>query len=507
LRFNRQSHWQYGVFTLLCVWLLASCHDANSPQVPVATVSTPNVVGMTQAAATSTLTGAKLVVGSVTMQSSTSAPVGTVISQSIAPGVIVSPGTSINLAVSSGPVSVPNVVGLTQPAATTALASAGLTVGTVTPASSATLSPGSIISQSPAAGSVTVSGSAVNLTISVGPAASYAYVAGSGAISAYSINAGGQLAPLAGSPIPIPGSGQLYETKIDPSGHFLYAVNNDLAGGVFAFSIAGGSGSLVPLNGGLPYPTGASPQSLAFDATGGFLYVLNLTDNSISSFSLDPATGALTPLTTYPITAANPNPEPRQMARAGNFLYLAEYANNSVEVFAIAGTGGLTQGVAGSPFATDSGPFSLAIDPSGSVLYTANLGATAGGSVSAFTVNSSSGVLTPASVRPLAIPVYNYISIDPQGKFLFVTEANAVAVYPITQSTGMLGAAVPGPAFAAGSFPYSVSVDLTGQFAYVANDGAASVSQFMLDSDTGVLTPMQGSPVAAGSDPVFIAIF
>ena len=46
-------------------------------------------------------------------------------------------------------VAVPNVVGLTQAAATTSITGTGLTVGTVTTASSATVQTGSVISESP----------------------------------------------------------------------------------------------------------------------------------------------------------------------------------------------------------------------------------------------------------------------------------------------------------------------------------------------------------------------
>ncbi|MGO9933024.1 MAG: beta-propeller fold lactonase family protein [Steroidobacteraceae bacterium] len=506
MSFTKHSRWQRGAYALICVGLLASCNDKEDVMPgPPPPVTTPNVVGLTQAAAATALTGAGLMLGTVAMQGSATVPTGSVISQTPASGVLVVNGSAVNLVVSSGAVAVPNVVGLTQAAAAAALAGAGLVLGPITPASSATVPAGSVISQTPAAGTITGSGSAVSVSVSVGPAASFAYVTniGDGTISAYSINPQGQLAPLAVSPIPVPGGAQLYETKIDPSGRFLYVVNADTPGGVFAFVIQG-DGSLQALNGGAPYPAGNSPQSLAFDATGKFLYVLNVADNSISAFSLD-QTGALSVLATYPIVQTNPNPQPLQMVRAGNYLYLAEYASSSVEVFAITpATGELMEGVTGSPFATDTEPYSLAVDPSGLVLYTANVGSTGSGSISAFTI-SSSGVLVSASALPLAIPVAEDISIDSQGHFLFVTEANGVAVYPIIISTGLLGAAVAGSPFAAGTTPYSVNVDLTDQFVYVANYGSANVSQFTL-GNTGVLTPQPGSPIAAGNDPVFVAI-
>ena len=131
----------------------------------------PNVVGMTQAAATTAITGASLVVGTVTQQSSATVAAGSVISQSPAGGATVTSGSSVNLVVSTGPApTVPNVVGMTQAAATTAITGAGLVVGSVTQQSSATVPAGSVISQNPAGGTTVASGSSVSLVISTGPA-------------------------------------------------------------------------------------------------------------------------------------------------------------------------------------------------------------------------------------------------------------------------------------------------------------------------------------------------
>jgi hypothetical protein len=65
---------------------------------------------------------------------------------------------------------VPNVVGLTQSGATASIGGAGLQVGVVSTASSATVPVGSVISQSPAAGRSVAADSAVNLVVSSGPA-------------------------------------------------------------------------------------------------------------------------------------------------------------------------------------------------------------------------------------------------------------------------------------------------------------------------------------------------
>jgi beta-lactam-binding protein with PASTA domain len=137
-----------------------------------AQVAVPNVVGLTQAAATTAITGAGLVVGTVTTAPSSTVPAGNVISESPAAGTQVNVGSAVNLVVSSGPaqVAVPNVVGLTQAAATTAITGAGLVVGTVTTGASSTVAAGSVISESPVAGTQVNAGSAVNLVVSTGPA-------------------------------------------------------------------------------------------------------------------------------------------------------------------------------------------------------------------------------------------------------------------------------------------------------------------------------------------------
>jgi len=133
-------------------------------------VAVPNVVGATQAAATTAITGASLVLGTVTNATSGTVPIGNVISESPAAGTPVNGGTAVNLVISSG-VTVPNVVGATQTAATTAITGAGLALGTVTTASSSTVPYGNVISESPAAGTPVNGGTAVNLVVSSGRAA------------------------------------------------------------------------------------------------------------------------------------------------------------------------------------------------------------------------------------------------------------------------------------------------------------------------------------------------
>ncbi|MGA8671501.1 MAG: PASTA domain-containing protein, partial [Terracidiphilus sp.] len=68
----------------------------------VAQVTVPSVVGLTQAAATTTITGADLALRTVTNQYSDTVPSGNVISESPLAGMMVNYGSSVNLIVSEG---------------------------------------------------------------------------------------------------------------------------------------------------------------------------------------------------------------------------------------------------------------------------------------------------------------------------------------------------------------------------------------------------------------------
>src|SRR6202022_1034292 len=117
-----------------------------------AKMTVPNVEGLTQDAATTAITAAKLAVGTVIQQSSNTVATGKVISQDPASGSSSAQGSPVNLAISSGPqmVTVPNVEGLTQDAATAAITGAKLIVGTITQQAGDTVATGKVISQDPA---------------------------------------------------------------------------------------------------------------------------------------------------------------------------------------------------------------------------------------------------------------------------------------------------------------------------------------------------------------------
>ncbi len=156
--------------TAAAEWSLVSLVVSSGPP----PVVVPGVVGLTQAAAASALTGAGLTTGAVSTANSATVAAGSVIAQSPAAGASAAPGSAVALLVSSGPapVLVPNVVGSTQAAAAAAISAAALTPGTVTTVTSLSVAAGSVVSQTPSAGTSVAPGSAVALVVSLGPPSS-----------------------------------------------------------------------------------------------------------------------------------------------------------------------------------------------------------------------------------------------------------------------------------------------------------------------------------------------
>jgi 6-phosphogluconolactonase (cycloisomerase 2 family) len=335
----------------------------------------------------------------------------------------------------------------------------------------------------------------------------FAYVANAGTLSTYAINPStGGLGASVGSSLVLPTSypfGGISQIATDPSGQFLYLI--DSSSGIYAYAANRNTGSLTAVAGS-PFDAGSVPTSLAFDATGTYLYVAGYSGPAapitgvISAFSVN-SSGALVPLAKYTL------PSQSNIVAAGNYLYVAGYYTNSITVFSIGSTGELSN-VPGSTVATDMGPYSIVADPSGSVLYTANYGMPTGteatpGSISAFTIDSSTGALTPLPGNPQSIAVHGSISIDPKGKFLLVPEISGVAVYAIDTTTSAIDA-VAGSPFSAGTDPNFVSVDPMDRFVYVVDGGSSNISEFTLES-TGTLTTLTGSPAPVVGNPSYIA--
>ena len=260
------------------------------------------------------------------------------------------------------------------------------------------------------------------------------------------------------------------------------------------------------------FPTTPRPVSIALHPSKNFLYVPNLTSNTVSGFTIDHVSGVLTPIgTALPPTpvcvspAVCANPIRVGINSGGQFLFVLNQGSTSpavpasISVFSIDTARGLLTAVAGSPFAFASlaapNPQSLVVSPTASFLYVSN---GVGHTISAFSIGGGGALteLTPAVTVPSSTSTAATVAglaIDPKGQFLYAADSanNEIASFSIGGGT-LTSVAAP---FPAGTKPVAITVDSTSTFVYVANQGSNDVSAFKAAS--GVLTQIAGSPFAS----------
>jgi 6-phosphogluconolactonase (cycloisomerase 2 family) len=268
--------------------------------------------------------------------------------------------------------------------------------------------------------------------------------------------------------------------------YFAYVVNygsNTVS--VYTINPSTGALSQPPTN----YATGDSPSSVSVDPTGKFAYVANsgsIGPVGISAYTINPATGALTGTTNYNFGIS---PNSVAVAKSGKFAYITNSAGaGTVSAYTInSSTGDLS--LINTLTTGSSLPISVTVDPTGQFVYVANSGSTGidGLGVSAYTIDPNTGALSLLNNYTTGITP-NSVTVDPTGQFVYVANvgSNNGSSYTINQSTG----ALTGPTtYATGTAPRSVTVDPTGKFAYVTNSaGAGTVSAYTINPATGALT-------------------
>ncbi len=356
------------------------------------------------------------------------------------------------------------------------------------------------------------------LSVTVDPTGQFAYVScNDSTLYAYSIHGTtGALTALAGNPFSTPGASNGRSVTVDPYGKFVYVAN--ASGSVSAYALNPASGVLSGVAGS-PFLAGAFPISVAVEPSGRYVYVANLSSNNVSAFTINATTGALTSLGAV---AAGTSPQSLIVDPTGSFVQVANSGSNDVSTFAInPGSGGLTAvskvasrlGAASIALANGSTP--LTYTPKAAYVANSNGGNTTG-SVSAFSIDASTGSLTALGGSPFASGwntqglAWTRSPYAGYGPFLYVANYSPTLTGFSMAATGSLTAIAgsPFPAPASQSAWASV-VDPSGRFAYFANynnGGVGGVSAFSLDPLDGRLVALPGSPFLAGNGPAAIAM-
>ena len=92
-------------------------------------------------------------------------------------------------------------------------------------------------------------------------------------------------------------------------------------------------------------------------------------------------------------------------------------------------------------------------------------------------------------------------------RFIAVSNSTggSVSMYQMNYSTGTLSP-VSGSPFAAGASPHHLAAHPSGRFLYLANNGSNNISGYAVNSNTGALTQVSGSPFASVTAPYSVTI-
>jgi len=227
-------------------------------------------------------------------------------------------------------------------------------------------------------------------------------------------------------------------------------------------------------------------------------------------------------VTTNPCGRLRGGPQSIAVDPTGQFAYVAKtdctlaYAGY-VSMYAVNATTGTLTSI-GQPVPTqDLGAISVTVDPAGKFAYVANSGEGDGaGSLSTYNINATTGALTsittipaPCAPGPGSCAPWS-VAVDPSGKFAYVANEGgfaptSISMYVIDATTG---AATSIGTIATAGRAISVAVDRSGKFAYVANKSdpgsTGSVSTYTINTTTGALTSI--GLIAAGTDPVSVTV-
>ena len=284
---------------------------------------------------------------------------------------------------------------------------------------------------------------------------------------------------------------------------------------VSAFNPAPGGGGSNSLTFTIT-PGSVSPQSIAVDPTGKFAYAANngcsdSPEGYVSMYTIDPNTGALESVGP-PVASHDEGAHSVAVDPSGKFAYVANSGGGdtagSVSAYTInATTGALTSTATimapceALPSPGSCSSWSVVVDPSGKFVYVANEGGFAPTSVSLYAISATTGALTSIETVATGGRAIS-VAVGPTGKFAYVADMEGnVSTYTINATMGALTSI---GTIDTGLSPASIAIHPSGTFAYVTNSGSNNVSMYTINATTGALTST--GIIDTGLSPDSIAI-
>jgi 6-phosphogluconolactonase (cycloisomerase 2 family) len=333
---------------------------------------------------------------------------------------------------------------------------------------------------------------------------------------------------------------------VKTGGRFLYVLNQGSSdtptsdsgdAGIAVFAV-GGDGTLTYLE--TYHSQGFQPMWMQFDASNGFLYVLDKyspnyqpdpnnksktydVNGSITAFSIDPTTGRLTlVLNTQSVPPNSPAPtfwevgqSPLQMKQAGSCMFIVNSADQSITPYSL-GTGGQLVNVTTGKIATGAVNIS-SINGNGSFVILTDTG---NNTILPYSVGTSCGLsLTLGGVTAnqpgTSNPTYSFISSN--NKFLYIlnqSTTSTIVTTPFSSITGfnlqnasLANSYTTGSPYTVDSGPVCMVEDPTSKYMYVSAHNSGQVTGKLFDANTGALSQLsRGSTFSATGLSTCLAI-
>lgn len=221
-----------------------------------------------------------------------------------------------------------------------------------------------------------------------------------------------------------------------------------------------------------------APWAIGLDPNGPFIYTASgpccpgVNSPFAEAFSLNISTGALTAIAGSPF-AAGTFADMLAVAPGGEFLYynsLSAGGTPGIAAYGIA-SNGVPTALAGSPFATPVGDSGMALTSDGRFLFTVPQTPKGSSQIYTFSINSSGALTqvaqTTVSSSPTSVVAMNAVQIPGSGNFVFVACDSTIAVFNLNTQSGQL-TPVSGSPFSVSGPISSFAINSSGAFLYAA---------------------------------------
>lgn len=249
---------------------------------------------------------------------------------------------------------------------------------------------------------------------------------------------------------------------------------------------------------GSPFAGATAPTDCAVTPDSQFVYFSD--SFTITGFLLNRISGALTVLPGSPFAGLGGSPKRINVSPDGAWVIAA--SDNFVAVFSVNRLTGFLTPQASSPFTVGAVAYDAVFSPDQKYVIVSSVNTD---KIAVFAFNSTSGFLTPVAGSPFGtggiLSPYG-VCFSPNSKYVFVAcsgTPSGVAAFSMNTNTGFLTPVTGSPFSTGNAGTKDVAVSPDGAYLFAVNTGANTYSSFSVAAGTGALTQLSGSPFATGS--------